>query len=204
MRHAFRFPSHVRSAVRDYIHRVVTEVEPGRFRQEPAYVIALLSRLQGVAYEGPDGFVKIGATSIDSVARGAAESWSGADMAITAEIQTGDLSITKAILAQAKLGGLEDIGSRERERLIGQIRNMRRFTRSPKVLFVREIDGRREPQIVSGTRLVQGPEPLPVSLPDYFVRRVLTTLDGDTRPNFVTAVQESSLRRLHLLARLYR
>jgi hypothetical protein len=38
------------------------------------------------------------------------------------------------------------------------------------------------------------------ALPDYFVRRLLTTLDGDTRPRFVAAVQESRLKQLRVLA----
>ena len=77
---------------------------------------------------------------------------------------------------------------------------MRQLTRAPKVLLVREIDGRRAPEVASGLRIVEGKETSPVSLPDYFVRRVLTTLDGDTRPKFVEGVQESSLRRLHVSA----
>jgi hypothetical protein len=43
---------------------------------------------------------------------------------------------------------------------------------------------------------------VPVSLPDYFVRRVLTTLDGDTRPEFVNGVHEISLRQLRVIAEL--
>ena len=79
---------------------------------------------------------------------------------------------------------------------------MRQYTRSPKVLLFRESDGRRVPEVVSGVRLVERLPFKPVALPDYFVRRVLTTFDGDTRPEFVTAVQESSLQKLRVLARI--
>ena len=54
------------------------------------------------------------ATNVNAVGPGVAERWSGADLAITADIRKGDLHVTKAILAQAKLGGLEDLASVER------------------------------------------------------------------------------------------
>jgi hypothetical protein len=201
MRHAFSFPAHIREAVREHVRRAVTEVDPRRFAQEPAYTAALLARLEGIAYEEDDGFVGFKATNVNSVGKGAAERWSGADLAITAEIRKGDLSVSKAILAQAKLGGLNDLSSRERGRLIAQILDMRRLTRSPKVVLLREIDGHREPEVASGVHIAQESPTVPMPLPDYFVRRILTTLDGDTRPDFVSGVQESSLSQLRVLAR---
>ncbi len=194
MRHAFSFPTHVREAVREHVRRAVSEVSPERFAQEPAYTAALLARLEGAAYRRADGSVEFRATNVNSIGKGAAERWSGADFAITADIRKGDLSVTKAILVQAKLGGLEDLSPPERRRLVGQIREMRHLTRSPKVLLVREIDGRREPEVASGVRIAEELHTEPLSLPDYFVRRILTTFDGDTRSIFVAAVQESSLR----------
>ena len=113
MRHAFSFPRHIREAVREYVQRAVDSVEPARFRQEPAYTSALLAQLEGVAYEGRDGSVVFKSTNVDSIGKGAAERWSGADLAITAEIQKDELAVRKAILAQAKLGGLEDLPERE-------------------------------------------------------------------------------------------
>jgi len=86
--------------------------------------------------------------------------------------------------------------------LIEQIGDMRRLTRSPKVILIREIDGRRGPEVASGVRIVEGLPTAPISLEDYFVRRILTTLDGDARPDFVDAVQESSLKQLRVLAQL--
>jgi hypothetical protein len=175
-------------------------VDPARFQHEPAYTAALLGRLEGVVYKGKDGLVVFKPTNINANAPGSAESWSGADLAITAEIRKGELSVSKAILAQAKRGGLDELPASERERLARQIVDMRRFTRSPKVILFREFGGRRLPEVVSGVRLVDRLPFRPLPLPDYFVRRVLTTLDGDTRPEFVDAVQESSLQKLHLLA----
>ena len=163
---------------------------------------ALLARLEGTAYEGTDGSVVFRATNVDSIGRGSAERWSGADFALTADISRGDLRVIKAILAQAKLGDLEDLPAVERGRLVGQIQEMRHLTRSPKVLLVRELDGRREPLMASGQIIAEGGAAQRLSLPDYFVRRLLTTFDGDTRPEFVAGVQESSLQQLRVLARI--
>jgi hypothetical protein len=202
MRHAFSFPAHIRDAVRAYVREAVAHVDPAGFKQEPAYTAALLARLAGLAYEGSDGSVVFRTTNVDSIGKGAAESWSGADLAITADIIKGDLRVTKAILAQAKLGGLEDLSSRERGRLVGQIQDMRRLTHSPKVILIRELDGRREPVVASGRRIAENSYTQGLQLPDYFVRRILTTFDGDTRPGFVTSVQESSLKQLRVFARV--
>ncbi len=70
------------------------------------------------------------------------------------------------------------------------------------MVLYRDFDGQREPEVVSGVRIVEGLPSKPMSLPDYFVRRVLTTLDGDTRPDFVAGVQESSLKQLQVIARV--
>lgn len=200
MRHSFSFPVQIRDAVRAYVQQAIDGLRPEGFEQEPAYTAALLGRLAGVAYEGPDGSVVLKTTNVNSIGRGAAERWSGADLAITADIQQGDLRVTKAILVQAKLGGLRNLPPSEHKRLIGQIHDMRRHTRSPKVLLIREIDGRREPEVASGVRIAGELPTRPMALPDYVVRRILTTLDGDTRPIFVDAVQDSSLARLHVFA----
>jgi hypothetical protein len=202
MRHAFSFPVHIREAVRAHVRQAVEHVSSARFEQEPAYTAALLARLEGVAYEQPDGSVVITATNVNSIGRGAAENWSGADLAITAVVRKGDLSVSKAILAQAKLGGLEDLSANERVRLVGQIHDMRRLTQSPKVILIHELGDRREPVVASGTRIAGNLHTQELTLPDYFVRRILTTLDGDTRPGFVAGVEESSLKQLRVLARV--
>jgi hypothetical protein len=182
----------------------IDRLNPRSFEQEPAYVAGLLALLQGRAYEGDDGSVTFEVANINSIAPGAAEVWSGADLAVTARIQQGEQSVSKAILAQAKRGGLEDLTPSVRRGLVEQIRKMRRLTRSPKVLLLPDLeDGRRVPEIRSGIRIMDGLPTSPISLPDYFVRRILTTLDGDTRPEFVRGAQESSLPHLRVLATLH-
>jgi hypothetical protein len=192
----------VREAVRIHIRHAIEGLNPSRFRQEPAYTVALLARLEGIAYSGPDASVTLRATNVNSIARNSAERWSGADLAITADIEQRERKLEKAILAQAKLGSLEKLSSKERDRLISQILAMRRITRSPKVLFIQENEHGREPQVASGVLISERIPTRPLPLADYFVRRVLTTLDGDTRPHFVAAVQDSTLRRLHVAATL--
>lgn len=204
MRHAFGFPFHIREAVRSHVRRAVESIATSRFRQEPSYTSALLSRLDGIAYTGPDGSVAFAATDIDSIGPNAAEKWSGADFAITARIAQDQEFIAKAILFQAKLGTLDSLTSRERERLIEQIEAMRGLTRSPKVLFVAENGPYREPFVASGTYISQGLSTENIPLAEYFVGRILPTLDGDTRPPFVTRVQDSRLAQLRVEARIIR
>ena len=68
------------------------------------------------------------------------------------------------------------------------------------MILIRELGDGREPLVASGTRIAGNLRTQTLSLPDYFVRRLLTTLDGDTRPIFVAGVQESSLKQLHVFA----
>lgn len=104
---------------------------------------------------------------------------SGADLAITATVPQG-LRSTKANLVQAKLGTVNELPVDERERLIGQIRDMSRLTRSPKVMEIPVVNGDREPRMLSGTRLLAGEGSRGLALPEYVVARITTTLDGET------------------------
>ena len=51
-RHTFSFPKEVRDIVREYVDSRVFSIDAERFNQEPKYVSALLSKLEGVVYEG--------------------------------------------------------------------------------------------------------------------------------------------------------
>ena len=166
------------------------------------YTAAMLARLIGTAYDDDDAFISFQPTVVDSIGRGSAERWSGADFAISATIRDGRREIRKAILAQAKLGSFEELPAREQTRLLDQVKNMRRLTRSPKVMVVPTINGRRQPRMLSGVRLSENRKSVGHTLPDYFVARVLTTLDGDTRPSFVDGVQDGTLADLRVFAEL--
>jgi len=200
-RHTFSFPKRVRDAVRGHVDQAVRSIDPRRFKQEPSYTAALAARLQGTAYRGPDGSVVFKSTIVDSLGRNAAESWSGTDLVITAEISDGRRTIRKAILIQAKRGHLDDLSPQNRRRLFGQIDKMRTLTKSPKVMDIPQRGGIANPGIYSGRVLRNGGTPQRYDLGDYFVQRVLTTMDGDTRPGFVDGVQDSGLTILRVVAR---
>lgn len=200
MRHAFAFPQEVRDAVRSHVRRAYRDVSPERYKQEPVWVSAVASRLEGTAYDGDHGTVVFTSTVLDDRGRNSAESRYGADLAITADISDGAREIRKAILVQAKLGRVWDLDASKLDHLQEQIRKMQQLTRFPKVLEIPAEDGVRIPRMLSGNRVAAGEPSSGVPLEDYFTRRVLTTLDGDTRPSFVDAVQDSSLSRIHVRA----
>lgn len=200
-RHVFSFPIDVRNAVRSYVNNRVQNINPRRYRQEPDYVPVLVHSLEGIAYEGNHGSVEFKGTVFDSLGRGSAENRSGADFAITANISDGVTNISKAIIFQAKLGELDSLSPNELKRLEEQIEKMKRLTRAPKVLEISNEGDSRVPSVVSGNAIVAGNEYKNTPLGDYFVRRVLTTLDGDTRDDFVDLVKDSSLPQLRVIAK---
>lgn len=200
-RHTFRFPQEVREAVKRYVNARVGAVDPRRYRQEPQYYTALVMSLTGIAYEGTEGFVRFDGTAFDDRGFDSAESFGGADLAITATISNNRDRIEKAILVQAKLGRVEDLSPKGLEELKEQVRKMKKLTPSPKVMEIIEIGTLREPRMLSGTNVLNDHDYVSEDLADYIIRRVLTTLDGNTKPGFVDAVQDSSLAQLRVTAR---
>jgi len=169
-----------------------------RFAQEPHYTTALIAVLQGTAYSGPLGRVEFISTAANDRGSGSAESWSGVDFAITAQVSDGITTIDKVIFFQAKSAGRFDT-----VKLDEQIRSMKKFTRAPKVIEVPSVRRRiPEPVVYSGNRFLLRSVRSRMMLSDYIVARVLTTLDGDTRPKVVTAAQSSSLEQLKIIAQM--
>ena len=203
-KHAFKFPPEVVQAVKQHVRNAVEAVAPNRYRQEANYTAALVNRLEGVAYEGEHGSVVFRSTVFDDRGPHSAESRLGADHAITATITDGRMTVRKAILVQAKLGLLDELDGAERAFLESQIAKMKHLVDAPKVMEIPEYAGRRYPAIVSGNQVLAGAPYLSVSLPDYFVSRVTTTLDGCTDPEVVEIVQDSALPRLDVTAKLNR
>ena len=201
-RHAFSFHQDVRSDVRAYVASRVAQVDPQRYGQEHALVTAIFHSLEGVAYDGPFGRVEFRSTIVDDRGRGAAEHWSGADVAITALVSDGKSKVEKAILAQAKKDYLWSLSSSEHKRLLGQVDKMKRLTNAPKVIDLPIENGRVTPGVYSGTALASGRFPARYDLAQYIIARVLTTFDGDTRPSFVAQVQRSNLSELRVVAQI--
>lgn len=199
-RHSFTFPPDVRNAVRRYVSRAVASVDPRRYNQEPAYSAALARALEGTAYEGPHGLVKFQSTVVNERGRGAAQKWSGVDLAITADVSDRKTHVQKAIIVQAKKGSLSDLSNAEARRLRRQIEDMRQLTKHPKVMDIPRRGSKADPGMYSGFVYNARGKPKRYSLADYFVQRVLTTLDGDTRQRFVHGVQDSRLTTLRVIA----
>jgi hypothetical protein len=202
-RHAFKFPSVVVESVREHVQRAVDGLDAARYRQEPNYTAALLGRLEGAAYHGPHGDVIFANTVFDDRGPNSAEKLFGADHAITATISDGQTTVHKAILVQAKLGSIESLSRTERAALEEQISKMKRVVPAPKVMEIPEIGGRRFPAIISGNRIIDGEEYVPMQLADYFVARITTTLDGCTNPLIVARVKDSSLNQLRIYAQIF-
>lgn len=99
-------------------------------------------------------------------------------------------------------GAIEGLNTTEHTKLNEQINKMMQVTRSPKLMEIVDENGKWMPRMVSGRKVVAGEAYRPMNLPAYFTARVLTTLDGDTDPKFVTAVQESKLTKIQTIARL--
>jgi len=203
-KHAFRFPLEVVSSVKEHVRRAIEAVDPARYRQEANYTAALVSQLEGVAYQGQHGLVAFRSTVFDDRGAGSAESLYGADFAITATVSDGTRTIRKAILVQAKLGYLNDMSAADAARLQSQIEKMKRLVDAPKVMEIPEDSGRRYPSMVSGNNVLYHHPYISMELPDYFTARVTTTLDGATDAGVVEAVQDSSLQRVDVIAKLQR
>lgn len=203
-RHSFSFPLEVRNSVINYTRRKVMALNPMRFNQEPLYYSALIHSLEGVVYNGTHGTIRFEATAFDDRGPKSTESLLGADFAITATVEDAQLRVRKAILFQAKKGYINDMNAKEAKALYKQIELMKKFTRSPKIIELTSHGGSGRVTVLSGTKIVQRQNYKRVDLSHYIVRRVLTTLDGDTRPRFVDLVQQSKIPTLRIEAFLER
>ena len=103
MKHGFSFPKPARDALRVHVRLALAKIEHQRFFYEPSYTAALANQLEGVVYDENECYIKIKSTDVDHQGHGAAEKWSGADMAITAIISNNEHKIEKAILIQEKI-----------------------------------------------------------------------------------------------------
>jgi len=180
----------------------VESVDPRRFNQEAAYVAALAQALDGTAYRGTDASIVFRSTVYDDRGRNSAERRFGADFAIVARIASPDDFIEKVILVQAKRGEIEDLSRSQLDELKTQIRRMRQLVMAPKVMEIPESSGIRTPRMISGNQIHDDNAYRPMSLANYIVARVLTTLDGDTRPDFVASVEDSTLAKVVTIAKL--
>jgi hypothetical protein len=125
------------------------------FPSKPAYVGANSARLIGTAYDRGDAVVKFEATNIGDRGRGSAESRSGADLALTADVSDRRVALRKAVLVQAKLGSIGELHRGEMVDLYRQRALMKLMTRAPKVMQIVARGNVRRVEVISANRLFE-------------------------------------------------
>ena len=158
-------------------------------------MVTLIGKLDGVVYDGPHGKLELIGVPADDRGRGAAESISGADFALTAVVEISGSKTTKAVLGQAKGGNIDHLRTDEKRRLTGQIRKMRERTKHYVIV--------ETPQNESATvavRRSKASDPRfrhpTQTLADY-LELMIACRHGDTRKGFTNAVMnDSSLSQL--------
>ncbi|MBU2851191.1 hypothetical protein [Acidithiobacillus ferrivorans] len=188
--------------VSQYIRQAFSELDIRRYAQEPAYVAALMGRLEGVAWENEDGAqVRFRATVVNDRGPNSAEHQYGADFAITLEMIGRDKTvIKKAVLGQAKKGKIEDLTKNEKSRLEKQYNKMSNYTDHLVVL--------ETPTIIETSPMIRVIEDQisarfseRLALQTYLVNMFIACFHGDTRETFVSAVEDSSLARLNIFVK---
>jgi hypothetical protein len=124
------FPASVKDALRRHVKAAIERLDPNRYAQEPAYVAALLGRLDGVVYEGQFGRVEMLSTVVTDRGPRSAESVWGADFGIVGILRNTNGRVDKAVYSQAKKGSLVDLRNADREQFELQCRKMAQVTRS--------------------------------------------------------------------------
>ena len=210
-----RWSPAMRAALRRHVRHALERLDPDRYAQEPAYVAALLARLDGVVYKGRGGRLEIRSTIVADRGPKSAESEWGADFGIVAVLDDRSRRIEKGVLGQAKKGPLGSLNDFSRQFLQGQCEKMSQATNASLTLevptrctesaIVREIAiPPRTPDSLLQDRLRRLPLEVgrPQELADYLTDRFMTCLHGDRSPRFVRGISESKLLHLRLLGEL--
>jgi len=192
-REPFPWPERVQQSIRSRIDDAISRLKPARFAQEPAYVAALIGRLDGVYFEEAGCRVEILGTIANDRGPNAAEKKYGADFALTAALQYGTRVITKVVLGQAKRGAEKNLPLQEKLRLHGQIIKMKQQSDCCIVL-----ETPTEAGDSPGVRVIDASAPRFKSFQDYLIGGLLSCQHGDTRDLFVSRVQSSRLDHLHI------
>lgn len=196
------FPPEILERISWRVETIAHRVDPTRYAQEPAYVAAFLGRLDGIVYSGPLGLVEFRSTIVADRGQNSAESKWGADFAITANIVMHQYCAQKGVIGQAKSGDIHGLARNEYSKLKAQCLKMHRVTSSAIVLSVP-----RDYPVIPSVHTLRFPGTLDDSLEishgypfDEYLIDILYCKHGDKRHEFVSAISESDLNRLHLLA----
>ncbi|MHB1266070.1 MAG: hypothetical protein ACYCY2_00535 [Acidithiobacillus ferriphilus] len=188
--------------VRKHIIQAFSALDIRRYAQEPAYVAALMGRLEGVAWKNEDGAqVSFRATVVNDRGPNSAESQYGADFAITLEMIGRNKTVKKkAMLGQAKKGRIEDLTRNEMSKLEKQCYKMSNYTDQLAVLETPKVSGTSPMiRVIKDQSFAITPERL--FLQDYLINKFIACFHGDTRETFVSAVEDSSLARLEIIVK---
>jgi hypothetical protein len=185
----------VKAALNRHIDTAMARMQQPKYRQEPNFMVTLIGKLDGVVYDGAHGRLELVGVPVDDRGRGAAESTSGADFALTAVVTIDGVSTTKAVLGQAKGGDVDHLSAVERHRLNGQVRKMRERTKHYVV-----VETPTAPTETVAVRRSKLSDPqfrhARQTLADY-LELMIACRHGDTRKGFAAAVMnDSSLARL--------
>ncbi|WP_261884493.1 hypothetical protein [Vibrio pomeroyi] len=189
----------IKKSVKDYFTKACEVLDRTRYQQEPAYVDALIGRLDGTLYLGDDqGFIRFKPTVVADRGPASAESLYGADFAIVFESTEVKEPIKKAIFSQAKNGDATKLPKKDAEKLDEQCAKMARFTGHYMVFEAPMKDGAM-PTIRFGKPSKKSWDKgknNSIRLDDYFLDYILSCKHGDKRHNFIKNVAASNLKGL--------
>ncbi len=200
MKHLFRFTRKTKDELSQKINRKLAKVKISRYGNEPNYTPAMIQELNGFEFENDECKVTIKGATMEGIAPGATEKWSGADCSVVARIEAKHgHTIDKAILAQCKKGSVHKLQGSKKKKTEEQITDMRKLTKHPKLIEIPENDG-EVPNVLSACGLIGGKRVQRQDFGRWIATRVLPTHDGDTRKNFTKDVLDSKLSKLYICA----
>lgn len=185
----------------NHIKHAYEKLDRKRFRQEPAYITALMGRLDGDVFnDGKGNSLTLKTTIVDDRGANSAESRTGADFSIVLEKQNCKKPISKAILGQGKNGSIEKLSKAEQDRLDRQCSDMHQYTTEFVVLEAPEDLG-EPPMIRIGDKKDPKHRSKAIKFEDYLIKHFLSCQHGDQRKDFVAYVQDSKLAQLKIITK---
>lgn len=198
MEHPLKMSETDREGLENAILERLKGLDFRKYGEESNYNPALVRSLDGLQYSGENFCVSLNGAAMTSDSKHSAETHVGADLSIGAEIFCGSDSKRKAVLVQAKRRSKMGI-TKEKDRLLDQIKKMKTFTSHPKVLIIDEYAG-AIPVIQSGATILLGKSPREFQLHRWLARKFVRTFDGDQSPKLFEAVQSADLNHIWVKA----
>ncbi|ELJ8739347.1 hypothetical protein GOP97_18620 [Vibrio cholerae] len=187
----------IKKSVKEYFTKACEVLDRTRYQQEPAYVDALIGRLDGTIYLGDgQGFIRFKPTVVADRGPASAESLYGADFAIVFESTEVKEPIKKAIFSQAKNGDATKLSKTDAKKLDDQCAKMAIFTKHYMVFEAPKEDGAMPTIRLGKPSTKSWDKGHNIRLDDYFLDYILSCKHGDRRENFIRNVAASNLKGL--------